>query len=529
MRERKLNTMVERPIAAIYARLSEEDRGKANEQDDSSSIKNQIMLLRQYAERMGWDVFECYTDDDWAGADRSRPAFKRLLRDAEQGRFNIVLCKTQSRFTRELEMVEKYIHGLFPLWGIRFVGVVDNADTSVKGNKKSRQINGLVNEWYLEDMSENIKAVLTTRRREGCYIGSTPLYGYCKDPERKGHLIVDPEAAEVVKLIFHSFANGMGKTAIARMLNGKGIPNPTEYKRRKGIIRKAPRHKAGTLWKYFAIADILGNEMYIGNLVQGRYGSISYKTKKNKPIPKEQWIRVEHTHDPIIDKGLWDTVQKMIQERAKPFSTGEIGLFAKKVRCKHCGYIMRSGKGRGRHYLNCSSRHVAKDTCIGSFIYMDKLEEIVLGEMRKINDQFLDKKRLEEEIVIKEAPDENIEKWKQQCSHQRHRMDQMNTAIKNLYLDKVKGDIEVEQFQVLYRELDSEKENAKEEIRQLVQKIQQDPFQSSGLREKREVVQEYVNPPKLNRAMVEQLIDYIEVSRRDPVTKMINIEIHWNF
>ena len=222
-------------------------------------------------------------------------------------------------------------------------------------------------------------------------------------------------------------------------------------------------------------------------------------------------------------------MQKMIQERAKPFSTGEIGLFARKVRCKHCGYIMRSGKGRGRHYLNCSSRHVAKDTCIGSFIYVDKLEEIVLGEMRKINDQFLDKKRLEDEIVIQETPLENIEKWKQQCRHQRHRMDQMNTAIKNLYLDKVKGDIDVELFQVLYRELDAEKENAKEEIRQLEQKIQKDQFQSSGLRAKREVVQEYVNPSKLNRALVEQLIDYIEVSRRDPVTKMINIEIHWNF
>ena len=203
-------------------------------------------------------------------------------------------------------------------------------------------------------------------------------------------------------------------------------------------------------------------------------------------------------------------------------------MFAKKVRCKHCGYIMRSGKGRGRHYLNCSSRHVAKDTCIGSFIYVDKLEEIVLEEIRQINSKFLDDKRLEDEIVFQETPLENIEKWKQQCSHHRHRMDQLNTAIKNLYLDKVKGDIDAEQFQVLYRELDSDKENAKEEIKQLEQKIEQVRFQS-GQKEKREIVQEYVNPSKLNRLMVELLIDHIVVSRRDPDTKMINIEIHWNF
>ncbi|MCI8363820.1 MAG: recombinase family protein [Eubacterium sp.] len=521
--------MAERPMAAIYARLSEEDRVKNSGQGSSASIINQVMLLRQYAEQMGWDVYECYTDDDWAGADRSRPAFNRLLRDAEQGRFNIVLCKTQSRFTRELEMVEKYIHSLFPLWGIRFVGVVDNADTSVKGNKKSRQINGLVNEWYLEDMSENIRAVLTTRRQEGYYIGSTPLYGYRKDPERKGHLIVDPEAAEVVKLIYHSFANGMGKTAIARMLNERGIPNPTEYKRRKGMIKKVPRHKAGTLWKYFAIADILGNEMYIGNLVQGKYGSVSYKTKKNKPVPKEKWIRVEQTHDPIIDKELWYMVQKMIRERAKPFSTGEVGVFAKKVRCKHCGYIMRSGKGRGRHYLICSSRHVAKDSCIGSFIYVDKLEEIVLEEMRRINDKFLDEKLLEDKIVIKETTDEDIEKWKHQCSHQRHRMDWINSAIKNLYLDKVKGDIDAEQFQLLYRELDSDVENAKFAVKQLEQKIECVHSQSGSQKDKSEIVRKYVNPSELNHSMVEQFIDHIEVSRRDPETNRINIEIHWNF
>ena len=189
---------------------------------------------------------------------------------------------------------------------------------------------------------------------------------------------------------------------------------------------------------------------------------------------------------------------------------------------------MRSGKGRGRHYLNCSSRHVAKDTCIGSFIYVDKLEEMVLEEIRRINSKLLDNKRLEDEIVFQETPLENIEKWKQLCSHHRHRMDQLNTAIKNLYLDKVKGDIDAEQFQVLYRELDSDKENAKEEIKQLEQKIEQVRFRS-GQKEKREIVQEYVNPSKLNRLMVELLIDHIVVSRRDPETKMINIEIHWNF
>ena len=133
---------------AISGRLSEEDRNKQSATEDSGSIQNQKTMLSQYAMEQGWDIYRIYSDDDYTGSDRRRPEFNRLLEDAEAHKFDIVLCKTQSRFTRELELVEKYIHGLFPLWGIRFVSVVDNADTAIRGNKKSRQINGLVNEWY---------------------------------------------------------------------------------------------------------------------------------------------------------------------------------------------------------------------------------------------------------------------------------------------------------------------------------------------------------------------------------------------
>ena len=137
-------------------------------------------MLLQYAMEQGWELYNIYSDDDYTGSDRRRPEFNRLLKDAEAHKFDIILCKTQSRFTRELELVEKYIHGLFPIWGIRFISIVDNADTANKGNKKSRQINGLVNEWYLEDMSENIRSVLTNRRVNGFHIGAFALYGYKK-------------------------------------------------------------------------------------------------------------------------------------------------------------------------------------------------------------------------------------------------------------------------------------------------------------------------------------------------------------
>lgn len=138
--------MYRTPKVAIYCRLSEEDKNKLCETDDSNSIQNQKAMLIQYSLAQGWEIYNIYSDDDFTGSDRNRPEFKRLLADAEDKKFDIILCKTQSRFTRELELVEKYIHGLFLLWNIRFVSIVDNADTDNKGNKKSRQINGLVNE-----------------------------------------------------------------------------------------------------------------------------------------------------------------------------------------------------------------------------------------------------------------------------------------------------------------------------------------------------------------------------------------------
>lgn len=144
---------------AIYCRLSEEDRNKLNKDDDSESIQNQKNMLIEYTLKMGWQIYDIYSDDDFKGSDRNRPEFNRLLQDAEKKLFDIVLCKSQSRFTRELELVEKYIHGKFLEWNIRFIGYADNADTDNAGNKKSRQINGLVNEWYLEDLSNNIRSV----------------------------------------------------------------------------------------------------------------------------------------------------------------------------------------------------------------------------------------------------------------------------------------------------------------------------------------------------------------------------------
>lgn len=518
---------------AIYCRLSEEDRHKLHEEDDSLSIQNQKSMLIKYAMDQGWDIYNIYNDDDYPGADRKRPEWNHLLKDAEDQKFDIVLCKTQSRFTRELELVEKYIHHLFPLWGIRFVSIVDNADTANKGNKKSRQINGLVNEWYLEDMSENIKSVLTDRRKDGFHIGAFALYGYKKDPERKGHLIIDEEAAAVVREIFTLFSQGYGKTAIARMLNDRGIPNPTEYKRLHGLRFKQPKSKNSTLWKYFAIAYMLKNEIYIGNMVQGKYGSVSYKTKQNKPRPQSEWYVVEGTHEPIIDRELWNKVQSLVAQRAKPFSVGTIGLFARKARCANCGYIMRSTKSApkrgGKHYLQCSNRHVAKDACIGSFISVDKLEKIVIAELNRLAAEYLDKDELEHNIEFCDNLQDLKARLLSDIAVYEKKISEYAKGIRELYMDKVKGLVSESDFVELSKDFTTEKERLErvvidghKQLTEIEQKIEAGD-------NRRELIEQYTNLEHLNREIVETLIDYISIGKRIPGTRTAPVEIHWNF
>ena len=515
--------------AAIYTRLSEEDRNKQNPDDDSKSIQNQKTMLIQYAMEHGWEIFEIYSDDDYTGADRHRPQFLRLLSDAEARKFDIILCKTQSRFTRELEIVEKYIHGLFPVWGIRFVSIVDNADTANRGNKKARQINGLINEWYLEDMSENIRSVLTSRRKNGFFIGAFAPYGYKKDPNQKGHLIPDPEAALIVREIFSLFSKGYGKTAIARLLNDRGVPNPSAYKRLHGLHYQNSAPNNSALWKYYTISDILKNAVYIGNLIQGKYESISYKSKVCRPRDKDQWIIIEGAHEAIITPELWNQVQMMIAVKAKPFHSGQIGIFARKDWCADCGYTLRSTKSRGRYYLQCQTRHVAEQACKGAFIPVNELEQIILQQLHCFSEKYLDQGKLERSIQLHSDLELRKKKILADIAAYQKRVDEYSKGLKELYLDKVRGILNEDDFSSLSADFSEEKarlEGMLEIERNKLFELEQ-KHGSGGDTTAR--LTKLTEPNHLTRQMVDYLIDYIIVGRRNGETHKVPIEIHWKF
>lgn len=515
-----------KPLVAIYCRLSQEDRDKKSREDDSESIKNQKIMLTEYANDQDWDIYGIYSDDDYTGTDRNRPAFNEVIELAKQKKIDIILCKSQSRFARELEIVEMYINRLFLDWGIRFVSVTDNIDTAIEGTTVMRQMNGIMDERYVENLSVSVKSALKTKRANGEYTGGLPLYGYKKDPNQKGHLIIDPEPAKVVRRVFSLYNQGYGKTAIARILNNEGIPNPTQYKFEQGVKYKTPPNKLGTYWKYFAISDMLCNEMYIGNMVQGKYGTISYKTHKNRPKPREQWVRVEGTHEPIIEMDLWNSVQNKINSNFKPYKNGKIGLFARKCKCMYCNYTMKSSKSHGDRYLRCSTKHVSKDSCQGSFVSEKALERVILKELNHLIEKYLNISEFEENIVLKQYRN-NKEELQQEISKHQNKINAYSKALKDLYMDKTNEIISQEEFIALSNDIRKDKETVEALVTERKKQLLELSNEQDLLKTKKQLLEKYINVEQLSREMVDNLIDYIEVGRKDTKTKQLPIKIHW--
>jgi len=287
--------------------------------------------------------------------------------------------------------------------------------------------------------------------------------------------------------------------------------------------------KNSTLWKYSAIADMLINEIYIGNMVQGKYGSVSYKTKQNKPRPRNEWYIVEGTHEPIIDRPLWERVQNLVKQKAKAMDCGNIGLFAKKVRCANCGYTMRSGKNGELRYLKCSNRHVAENACIGAFISLNRLEETVIGEINRMAQEYLDKDELERSVEFTANLKEQKKRITDDLSHYRKRIEELSAGIRTLYMDKVKGLITEKDYVEFSREFITEKEQLERNVSDSERKLAELEEKMLTGDNRRALIEQYTNLEHLNREIVETLIDHIIVDRRIPGTRDVPIEIHWNF
>lgn len=513
---------------AIYCRLSREDEEK---QSESESIQNQKSMLIKYALDKGWDIYSIYCDEDYSGIDRERPAFRQLIADAKARRFDIVLVKTQSRFTREMELVEKYIHGLFVEWGIRFVATVDHVDTAVQGNKKARQINGLVNEWYLEDLSANIRTVFDYKRRAGQYIGGFPLYGYQKDPADRNKLVVEPQAAAVVRRIYALYLAGQGTQSIASALNQDGVPNPTKHKQAMGCpYRNGSARNDYGLWNRTTVSRILRDQMYTGDLVQGRTKKISYKSKKMTSVPQRGWIIVPDSHEAIISRRTFERAQEMLHTRTRSTGLGEVHPLAGKVHCMQCGAVMQrysNGRGNGKHsYLRCKLYATHKPLCTNHNIRLDWLEDEVLHRLRCYVKRYFDPGLADvsavEGAVQREQKRRIKEKTQLTCE-----LEQRAKAVRELYLDKSRGILEEEQFLELNRAYLAEKKELLQRLEALNLVEKEDREASDGKTKLQAGLRKVMEVPALTRELAVLFIRNIYVGERNEKTGTQEIQIDW--
>ena len=425
-----------------------------------------------------------------------------------------------------MEIVERYINNKFKEWNVRFISLSDNADTENPGNKKSRQINGLVNEWYLEDVSNNIRSAFNSKMKQGEFISHFAPFGYLVDSSDNNKLVVDKVACLVVKDIFNLYLKGYGYSAIAKYLNDKNIPSPSLYKYRQGIKLNVVSNKARDeiKWNSNAVKTILKNEVYLGRLVQGKRTTVSYKN--HKIINKERglWISYSNTHEAIIDKDTFDKVQSEIKNRTKPRGSSTVHLFSGKVFCLCCGHYLRKKNSTKHEYLVCSN----SSTCSNkSSIRYDKLENIVLLEINKLLDKFYDEGLLKEKINKRynEVYKEKLVSLENELVNINRKINESKNYLKNLYEDKVNNVISLEMFKALVSSYEDDKDRYSKQLDDVNKKISIYKENIKSFDEK--IISKYKKLNNLNRVIVNGFIDKIYIGEiKDNIR---NIKIKWNF
>ncbi len=367
---------------ALYARLSKDD----GENGESNSITNQKALLKDYADNNLLNVvhMEYYVDDGYTGLNTNRPSFIKMIEDIKLGAINCVVVKDLSRFGRNSWEVGRYLEQIFPFLNVRFVAINDSLDSNSEKFSDNMLIpfKNMINEAYSRDISSKIRSQFEIKRKNGDFIGNFAPYGYKKSQENHNKLVIDEEVVYVIKDIFKWKIEGYNNLKIAEKLNDFGVLSPYEYKQHKGFNYDiAFKTYAKALWSSNAIGRILSNEVYIGNVVQGKKRTPNLKVKKFFNVPKDEWVRVEGTHDAIISKEDFNLVQELLNiDTKKSPNEDELFVFAGLLKCSDCGETMvrinTTDKGKKYYYYVCSSYKYKKE-CKSHRISEKKLFESI--------------------------------------------------------------------------------------------------------------------------------------------------------
>ncbi len=377
-------TEVKRWKIGAYIRLSREDENIRGA--NSESVETQKRIIDKYAKGLeDAELIGYYIDDGYSGTSLDRPNFRRLQADWENKVINCIIVKDLSRLARSNEDAGKLIFVIFSFYNIRFISVNDKVDSFLAPNSVQNltiHFKNIMNDEYSRDLSKKIRSASAVRRRKGEFLGAFAPYGYKKDTEDIHRLVIDEEAACWVRLIYKKFIEGLKYTQIARLLTDLGAPTPIAHKKKNHPKFALPKEFKVMLWSATTVKSILMSDVYIGNLTQSKYAKVSYKSKSVRMQDEREWITVENTHEAIISKEDFDTVQAMIKSQSRIKSPAkhqnDLRGIIKCGRCKRAMAITEySGEGAYRAYY-CTTYYKHKDLCERNRISVYLLENTIL-------------------------------------------------------------------------------------------------------------------------------------------------------
>lgn len=516
-----LNTQNKIWNATLYLRLSRDDGDK----EESNSITGQRELLRDYiSQRPEFREYAVRVDDGFSGSTFERPSFQKMIEDVKAGRTDCIIVKDLSRFGRNYLDAGEYIEKIFPFLGVRFIAVNDNYDSL--GDKKASDdliipFKNLINEAYCRDISVKIRSQLEIKRKNGQFLGSFAAFGYLKDEQNKNKLVVDQYAADIVRDIFKWKLEGVSPQDIADALNKLGVLSPMEYKRSLGMkFTTSFKTNAKALWSAGTVIRMLKNPIYTGVLVQGKETTPSYKVHKRITKDESEWSIIEDSHEAIISKIDFDSVQKVLKCDTRRSPGGKaVGLFSGMIFCGDCGASMvrkTVPAGDKKYVYYVCSAHKQDKSCSPHHIRDNALEEIVLDSLKQHISEVVDMSELLEITDTAPLRTAQAQKVQRQLDKKHEEYEKLQKLLMSLYENLTDGIIDREEYTRLKASFTARADEAEKQmdaLREQLEDIHNHGTENAWMNEfiKRQGL------TTLDRAVVVALIDKILIHSNDVV------------
>lgn len=500
---------------ALYIRLSKEDENEG----PSESVSNQKSLLQEFAQSHRLSVYDTYIDDGWSGTNFDRPDFQRMIRDIEAKKVNMVITKDLSRLGRDYIMTGHYMERYFPEKRVRYISLLDGIDTGVESSANDiTPFRAIMNDMYAKDISKKIKSVKRDKQRKGQFIGGKPVYGYKMHPTEKNKIVVDEEVAPIVRRIFYMALQGVSCRKIATTLNEEHIPTPATYCGWK-VGREGPY---SGFWSSERISEMLRNETYIGNMVQGRMVKISYKSKKCLRQSPENWVVVENTHEPLVDRETFQKVQLLINSRKHTRCRKYDYLLKGLIFCRECGHPLatinrKNAAGEERLFFICRTyqRFTKAGVCTCHSIKEKTVTDAVLAKVREVCEAYLNPAELMPlaEKAVEEA--RKVERREEEIQSLRGRIDGLTANLDQMYMDKLSGVLSDTDFQRIYGKVKADRMQLEERLKGLEEQ-QKSPASTED--RAKELVQRFLDTAPTSRELLFSLIERVELSENKEIS-----------